>query len=200
MKIKSLLIILQLIFLYSCNENKSTKIPENKVITNESKSYTFGKLYRDIGNKFRIQYPNNWDLVAGEAKHTVVKFINRDSSMSLSVNVMDNDGSMTSDKLSETQLNDYKTQLTSALTSANKPPVDMTVENGLLDNHNAVITSYKFLYRQIDVELLFQFYQIQSLKDGKIYNIILSAPKKYFSEIFKSYINNFLYSFMFDPE
>lgn len=200
MKIKSLLIILQLTFLFSCNEKKSTNIPENKVTTSEPKSYSFGKLYRDIENKFRIQYPVNWELVAGEAKHTVVKFINRDSSMSLSVNVMDNDGSMTSDKLSESQLNDYKTQLTSALTSANKPPVDMTVENGFLENHNAVIISYKFLYKQINVELLFQFYQVQTLKDGKIYNIVLSLPKKYFSEEFKSYINNFLYSFRFDPE
>lgn len=194
-----------LLISYSCNEAQNTNAPKSDTVKiepakSEPLNFSYGKLYRNVENKFRLQYPNNWEIVAGEAKHTVVKFINRDSSMSLSVNVMDNDGSMTGDKLSETQLNDYKTKLTSALTSANKPPVDMTVENGFLDNHNAVITSYKFLYKQIDIELLFQFYQIQTLKDGKIYNIILSTPKKYFSDTFKSYINNFLYSFRFDPE
>ena len=76
----------------------------------------------------------------------------------------------------------------------------MRVDNGFLDNHNAVITSYKFLFKQIDVELLFQFYQIQTLMYGKIYNVILSVTDKYFSESIKTYIKNFLYSFRFDPE
>lgn len=199
MNFKYFLIIAALFICNSCNEHNSSSITEKKIIENQPKNYSYGKLYRDLENKFRIQYPSNWELVAGESKHTVVKFINRDSSMSLSVNVMNNDGSMVKEELTEMQLNDYKADLITAMKSVNKEPIEMIVENGFLDNHNAVITSNKYLFKQINVELLFHYYQIQTLKDGKIFNVILSVPEKYFSETFEAFINNFLYSFRFDP-
>lgn len=180
----------------SCNETKTESSSE--VQPKEEYNYSYGKLYRDSENKFRIQYPSHWEIVSGEAKHTAIKFINRDSSMSLSVNVMYDDGSMSYDKLSEAELANYKNKMTEALNSANKPPIDMTVENGFLDSRNAVLNSYKFLYKQIEVELMFHFYQIQALRDGKIYTITLSLPDERFTQEFKSYINNFLYSFRFD--
>lgn len=185
----------------SCNETKQNPEPsEVKPTPKVEKVYSFGKLYRDSINKYRLQYPENWEIVSGEAKHTAIKFINRDSSMSLSVNVMPDDGAVSYYDLSETKLQDYKTKFSEALTSANKPPIDMTVDKGFLDSHNAIISSYKFVYRQIDVELLFHFYQIQASKDGNIFTITLSLPEKYYSTEFKTYINNFLYSFRFDPE
>lgn len=194
---KAFIFLLPFFIAVSCNE--TTEQSEIKPKPKVENNYSFGKLYRDSINKFRLQYPSNWEIVSGEAKHTVIKFINRDSSMSLSVNVMYDDGSMTYYELSEKELNDFKSKLTTALIAAGKPPIDMTLHNAFLDNRNAVITSYKSLFKQIDVQLLFQFYSIKTLKDGKIYNITLILPDKYFSESFKSYINNFLYSFRFDP-
>lgn len=199
MKLKIFFIILTLNIISSCNEQSSTSMQKSKIINSELKNYSFGKLYRDIENKFRIQYPNNWELVSGEAKHTVVKFINRDSSMSLSINVMDNDGSIMEDKLTDAQLNEKKTQFIKLFNSAKKAPIGLTVENGFLDNHNALVLSYKSLNQQINVEFFFKYYQIQTLKDERIYTISLIVPDKYYSETFKSYINNFLYTFSFDP-
>ena len=192
--------LLLITFSVSCNETKTPEPAEVKPAPKVEKNYSFGKLYRDSINKYRLQYPENWEIVSGEAKHTAIKFINRDSSMSLSVNVMPDDGQISYYDLSENKLQDYKTKFSEALTSANKPPIDMTVDKGFLDSQNAIISSYKFVYRQIDVELLFQFYQIQASKEGNIYTITLSLPDKYYSKEFKTYINNFLYSFRFDPE
>lgn len=198
MKVFSFFVLV--IFTASCNETNTSTPSEVKPTPNVERNYSFGKLYRDSVNKYRLQYPENWGIVSGEAKHTAIKFINRDSSMSLSVNVMPDDGQISYYDLSETKLQDYKTKFSEALTSANKPPIDMTVDKGFLDSHNAIISSYKFVYRQIDVELLFHFYQIQASKDGNIFTITLSLPEKYYSTEFKTYINNFLYSFRFDPE
>ena len=199
-----LFITLLLVTAYSCNQSQSNSTPSAQStstpspVKNEPQDYSYGKLFRDVENKFRIQYPDNWELVKGEATHTVVKFINRDSSMSLSVNVMDNDGSAMDKQLSETELDNYKSQMTSSLIAANKSPISLTAENGFLDNHNAVIVTYKFIFRQVDVEYPFQFYQIQGVRDGKIYTITLSVIDKYYTASFKNYINNYLYSFRFE--
>ena len=197
MFLKSLILATVILVFNSCNQNGTKKLSSEKPDT--VLNYSFGKLYRNIENSFRIQYPSNWELVAGEAKHTVVKFINRDSLISLSVNVLSNDGSMIYEKLSEIQLNDLKADFTSAMKSINKIPLKMNVENGFLDNHNAVITSAEYLVKQVDTEILFYSYQIQSLKDGMIYNIILNTPSNYISESYSTYLNNFIYSFRFDP-
>jgi|GEM_PF-5483487 len=198
MKIKILILLSQLFLLLSCNEHQSNPVPETKIVPTKPKGYSYGKLYRDNENKFRIQYPNNWELVKGEASHTVVKFINRDSSMSLSINVMYNDGLAADKQLSQTELEDYKSHMRSSLIAANKSPLSLTADNGFLDNHNAIIVAYKSIFRQVDVEYPFQFYQIQGVRDGKIYTISLSVIDKYYTASFKNYINNFLYSFRFD--
>lgn len=199
MFLKYFLFSLSLFFLCNCSSNLKKSNSEQTIHSGPPTSYSYGKLYRDLENDFRIQYPKNWELVAGEAKHTVVKFINRDSSMSLSINVIQNDGSMSEEKLDEIQLNNFKTYVNQLMISVNKIPIDLKVENGYLDNHNAVITSNKFVLKQINLEILFQYYQIQTLVNGKIYNVILSLPEKYFTESYASYISNFIYSFRFDP-
>ncbi len=159
--------------------------------TNSYSNYKYG---------FAIRFPMNWTINKGVSEHTIIKGIEADSLITVSVNVIELNFKKNEEIKSAWDLFDStRLQYEALLKSKGKTEANTIFENFdmkkiHLFNFEAIQTQMEYKIKQVDFEYINKNITYQLFKSPFIYTITLQVPKIIYEMkpiYFNSLINKF---------
>ncbi len=159
-------------FMYFYIENK-INAPADKNSTNEE---IVGNLYRNTKYKFRIKFPESWEIKKGDSPNVLIKAANADGSSinilvkDLGIAIGDIDEMITLDEWAESLYEKF-------------PDAKILLKKEIsIDNRKAFIVKSSVIYKTLDKEANSTIYSVALTSDNLFYTITASAKTKLFED------------------
>ena len=213
-----LLLIIGLINISSCSQQKTKKSPEEKVekpfseMTPKEKVDDVNKdmidtdknqalqewqnnLYRNNKYKFRIEFPKKWEYAPGASKNTLAQALNRRKAAVIGVAVTERQSGFT--EIQDSELKDYGKKLNEILALQNQEAKNLKIQKGTLNNFPAHIMQYSTILSSGTMSDEYFVKQIQCIYDSKQYiitiRVVLDEWNKEMSNIFDRVVHSFVF-------
>jgi hypothetical protein len=160
-----------------------------------------GSLYRNINYKFRIRFPENWEIIKGDGSAVVIKAVQLDSGMSYLITVMEVKGGLANSSIGEFAVEDFEKQKSlqlKLLKEQNIEPIQFSMKKYYLNNFPAVLWEYKIINKTRDQQLEYLVKQVQCKRGGLLYGITLSLPSIFYNRDEEERFNRIIDGFVFE--
>jgi hypothetical protein len=150
-----------------------------------------GNLYRHYGYKFRIKFPEDWQIKKGDGPTTLIKAAN-DEGANVNINIKtlpENLGPVHIDNITVEKLTDELKKIYSSVEILGSG-------KSYIANNPAFWLQYAVTYKHMDMVLHLTMLQYTIAKDNSYYTVTCGAPTNIFSDyedIFKRCISTFIF-------
>ena len=159
-------------FIYFYVENK-IGTPTDKSPTNEE---IVGNLYRNTKYKFRIKFPESWEIEKGDGPNVLIKATNENAS---SINILVKDLGITIGAIDQMiTLDEWAKSLYEKF-----PDAKILLKKEIsIDNRKAFIVKSSVIYKTLDKEANSTIYSVALTSDNLLYTITASAKTRLFED------------------
>ncbi len=162
------------------NQQKSTD--ENLTLTKTDKEETIGNLYRNNQYKFRIKFPEGWDIKSGDGPNILQKAVSGNHTLSVGVREIPAEfGDKTATIKDIITLAEFKDTLLQGVQEKFSGVKLLGYGESKIDNEPAYWIKYTALYTTLDITVQVTHVQYQLLKENIFYFISAGSASDEFS-------------------